>query len=183
MPEIWDGNSVPGLGRSPGEGNGKPLLYSYLENPMEREDWWATVHGVTKRWTWLKWLSTLAQRSLSAKLPAICEMIFSLQDTPSFLLYPLMTFQDYVFCLLSSLTTDRKTWGIIILQNHQAHRETPILTLRVTFSGQPSLLQIRKLLKPVYHLSPFTHMGVFYVPWTQSNSLTTYLVTPSLDWT
>ena len=39
---------VPGLGRSPGEGNGKPLQYSCLENPMNREAWRAKVHGVDK---------------------------------------------------------------------------------------------------------------------------------------
>ena len=42
--------SVPGLRRSPGEQNGNPLQYSCLENSMEREAWWATVHGVTKSW-------------------------------------------------------------------------------------------------------------------------------------
>ena len=160
MQEIWDGNSFPGSGRSPGQGNGKPLLCSCLENPMERGAWWDTVHGVTNSWTWLKWLSTLEQRPLCAKLPAICEMIFSLQEPhPSFCIRWWLS--EIMFCLLSSLTTDRKTWGIIILQNHQGHRETPNLTLRVTFSGQPSLLQVRKLLKPVYYLSLFTHMGVF----------------------
>ena len=35
--------SIPGLGRSPGEGSGNPLQYSYLENPMDRVAWWATV--------------------------------------------------------------------------------------------------------------------------------------------
>ena len=40
--------SVPGSGRSPGGGNGSLLQYSYLENPMDRRTWWATVHGVTK---------------------------------------------------------------------------------------------------------------------------------------
>ena len=43
--------SIPGLGRSPGEGNGNPLQYSCLENPMDRGAWWATVHGVTQSWT------------------------------------------------------------------------------------------------------------------------------------
>ena len=43
-----DTGSVPGLGRSPGEGNGDPLQYSCLENPMDGETWQATVHGVTK---------------------------------------------------------------------------------------------------------------------------------------
>ena len=41
-----DPGSVPGLGRSPGEGNGNPLEYSCLENPMDRGAWQATVHGV-----------------------------------------------------------------------------------------------------------------------------------------
>ena len=40
--------SMPGLGRSPGEGNGNSFQYSCLENPMNRGAWWATVHGVTK---------------------------------------------------------------------------------------------------------------------------------------
>ena len=43
-----DLGSIPGLGRSPGEGNGYPLQYSCLRNPMDREAWWAIVHGVTK---------------------------------------------------------------------------------------------------------------------------------------
>ena len=42
---------IPGWGRSPGEGNGYPLQYSCLENPMDRGAWWATVHGVTKSGT------------------------------------------------------------------------------------------------------------------------------------
>ena len=43
-----DPDSIPGLGRSPGEGNGNPLQYSCLENPMDRGAWQAIVHGVTK---------------------------------------------------------------------------------------------------------------------------------------
>ena len=43
-----DTGSILGLGRSPGEGNGKPLQFSYLENPMDRGVWQATVQGVTK---------------------------------------------------------------------------------------------------------------------------------------
>ena len=40
--------SIPGWGRSPGEGNGNAIYYSCLENSMDRGAWWATVHGVTK---------------------------------------------------------------------------------------------------------------------------------------
>ena len=39
--------SIPGPGRSPGEGNGNPLQYSCLGSPKDRGAWWATVHGVT----------------------------------------------------------------------------------------------------------------------------------------
>ena len=46
-----DSGSIPGLGRFPGEGNGNPLQYSCLGNPMEGGAWWATVHGVTKSQT------------------------------------------------------------------------------------------------------------------------------------
>ena len=44
-----DPGSIPGLGRSPGEGHGNPLQYSCLENPMDRGAWWAAVHGGSQR--------------------------------------------------------------------------------------------------------------------------------------
>ena len=44
--DIRDSGSIPGLGRSPGEGNGNPLQYSCLENPIDRGAWQATVHRV-----------------------------------------------------------------------------------------------------------------------------------------
>ena len=46
-----DLGSIPELRRSPGEGNDNPLQCSCLENPMNGGDWWATVHGITKRLT------------------------------------------------------------------------------------------------------------------------------------
>ena len=49
-----DLGSIPGSGRSPGEGNGNPLQYPCLENHMDGGAWWATVHGVTKSWTRLR---------------------------------------------------------------------------------------------------------------------------------
>ena len=48
-----DGGLIPGLRRSPGEGNGTPLQYSFLENSMDGGAWWATVHGVAKSRTQL----------------------------------------------------------------------------------------------------------------------------------
>ena len=46
--DAGDLGSIPGSGRSPGEGNGNPLQYSCLGNPMDRGAWGATVHGVAK---------------------------------------------------------------------------------------------------------------------------------------
>ena len=57
-----DPDSIPGSGRSPGEGNGNPLQYSWLENPTDREAWWATVHGVAR-----------VGHNLATKPPPICQ--------------------------------------------------------------------------------------------------------------
>ena len=51
--DAGDLGSIPGLGRSPGEGNGNPLQYSCLENSMDRGAWPTTVHKVSKNWTQL----------------------------------------------------------------------------------------------------------------------------------
>ena len=59
--DIRDVGSIPGSGRSPGEGHGNPLQYSCLGNPMDRGASRATVHGVTKSQTRLKQLSTHTQ--------------------------------------------------------------------------------------------------------------------------
>ena len=56
--DIRNTGSVLGLGRSYEGGHGNPLQYSCLENLIDRGAWWATVHGVAKSQTWLKWLST-----------------------------------------------------------------------------------------------------------------------------
>ena len=66
--DAGNGGSVPGLGRSPGGGHVNPLQYSCLENPMDREAWWATVHGVAESWTRLEQLSTHAPVCLSFHL-------------------------------------------------------------------------------------------------------------------
>ena len=55
-----DSGSIPGSGRSLGGGNGNPLQYSCLGNPMDRGTWWATVHGVIKSRTRLS-MHTMGQ--------------------------------------------------------------------------------------------------------------------------
>ena len=52
--DVRDVGSSPGFRRACGEGNGNPLQFSCLKNPMDRGDWSASVHEVTKNWTWLK---------------------------------------------------------------------------------------------------------------------------------
>ena len=49
--DVSDAGSILGSGRSPGEGNGTPLLSSCLGNPMHRAAWRAAVHGVAQSWT------------------------------------------------------------------------------------------------------------------------------------
>ena len=61
-----DLGSIPGSGRSSGEGNGTPLQYSCLENPMERGAWWATVHGIAKSRTRLSDFTSLHTHSTVA---------------------------------------------------------------------------------------------------------------------
>ena len=48
---VGNASSIPGLGRSPGGGNGNPLQYSCLENFKDRGAWWVIVHNVAKSWT------------------------------------------------------------------------------------------------------------------------------------
>ena len=48
--DLKDMGLIPGSGRSSGGGNGNPLQYSFLENPMDRGAWWATVQRVAKSW-------------------------------------------------------------------------------------------------------------------------------------
>ena len=75
---------IPGLGRSPGERNGNPLQYSCLGNPMDREAWWATVHGVAKSQTWFS--AELSNNSLnllvfSAALEVVWQVNFLFQSS------------------------------------------------------------------------------------------------------
>jgi len=65
---VGDPDSIPGLGRCPGEGNGNPLQYSCLENSMDRGVWWALVHGVAKSQTRLSDFSSLHFTSLGIVL-------------------------------------------------------------------------------------------------------------------
>ena len=64
-----DPGLIPGSGRSPEEGNGNPLQYSCLENPMDGEAWWATAHAVAKSRTQLRDITSLAVQWLRLYTP------------------------------------------------------------------------------------------------------------------
>ena len=67
--------SVPGSGRSPGEGNGNPLQYSCLENPVDRGAWWAVVHGVAESWTRLERLALSLFRGIQLIISVVVKVI------------------------------------------------------------------------------------------------------------
>ena len=72
-----DLNLIPGLGRSPGEGNGYPLQYCCLEDSMDRGAWWATVHGITESNMTKRLLLSSAAAAAAAKslqsCPTLCD--------------------------------------------------------------------------------------------------------------
>ena len=87
--KAGDPGSIPGLGRSPGEGNGNPFQYSCLENSMDRGDWWATVHGIIKSQTWLTHSHTQCNRREPFKalwnlFVLTCHLIKVLKKPPLF---------------------------------------------------------------------------------------------------
>ena len=75
-PSAGDLGSIPGSARSPGEGNGNPLQYYCLENPMDRGAWWATVHGVTKSQTRLSDFTSVIQWKFKPRFEACALTAF-----------------------------------------------------------------------------------------------------------
>ena len=99
----------PGLGRSPGEGNGNPLQYSCLENSMDGGAWWATVHGVAK------------SRTRLSDFTPLCFM----DSYQTFLLY---TFPKFSRQSLSSLWLDVIMWVILANELWTRHHSHHFLT-------------------------------------------------------
>ena len=105
---IRDVGLIPGLGRSPGEGNGYPFQYSCLKNPMDRGAWWAIVHGVAKSQTRLKGLSThvCCCSKASSSLLLTTSLLYYL---PSKLFFTVNIYEVSAgFCPVRSPTNSRK---------------------------------------------------------------------------
>ena len=118
--------SIPGSGRSLEEGNGNPLQYSCLGNPMESKAWWATVHGVEKSWTQLSTHTmhynvlqsahNMAHGPLEVKFSTTLDLVCSNQ----FLSCPMaMKFLKAVPCPLPSCF-------ITIPTGHRAHSQEAV---------------------------------------------------------
>ena len=73
---MGDLGSIPGWGRSLGEGNGNPLQYSCLENPMDGGAWWTIVHGVAKSRTQLSNFTSLLHRDLEVRAESAVTLLW-----------------------------------------------------------------------------------------------------------
>ena len=127
-------------GRSPGGGHGNQLQYSCLENPMDRGAWWATVHGITKSWTWLKWLSMhihIQNTSLS-KCSTVLYALFPINNG---------TWTHFHNLLNRSPIYDATVWGCCQLyHNKQCSIDFKLLAQRVgTFQMLKKYCHLKKL--------------------------------------
>ena len=105
-----DLGSIPGLGRSPGEGNGNPLQYSCLENPMDGGAWWATVHRVEKSRT--RWETSLSL-SYYNKNEKCVEYLLTYKNLPGLLLSENVnkqTFEKDVWIKLFKKKKEKDIW-------------------------------------------------------------------------
>ena len=107
---------IPGLGRSPGGGNGNPIQYSCLENPMGRRAWWVTVHGVAKSRTGLERLSASTPYCLLQERATSSLMLFVYPAHMSLVMLILLSLFICVhvflyLLILSSLETSYKLFA------------------------------------------------------------------------
>ena len=106
-----DTGSIPGLGRSSGEGNGTPLQYSRLGNPMDRGAWWATVHGVTKELNTTYWLKQTKQCTKFFIYQGIfCELIHNSEPLTYRSISPFLAFIGTKLAMQLAFKEEDKTW-------------------------------------------------------------------------
>jgi len=130
--DVRDKGSIPGLGRSPGEGNGYPLQYCCLENPMDRGAWRATVYRVAQSHTRLKQLSTHTRHRLRVKYHKTALLFSCKQRVLSFPTFlsnlatdqsPLTPSSHSIICYNSSRNSGRHlTIAGLLQRTHTATR-------------------------------------------------------------
>ena len=121
-----DPGSIPGGGRSPGEGNGTPLQYSCLENPMDGGAWKAAVHGVAQSRTWLKWPSS-SSSSMTQRMKCKCSGLV-VKVLPSLL---------FMFCLASLSVTPQEGSPFQPLYTHCGQMKKSNTDSAYVFQGKP----------------------------------------------
>ena len=147
-----DPGSIPGLERSPGEGNGTPLQYSCLENPMDGGVWWATVHRVTESQTWLSdftftlWKNKVLHSLFYCSLMGIHFVMVS--ELPFYLFHLLKhnTCQDstWICCMFRIITfTDGIVYLMLILKGkNYTHRLPSALQRDLGLKTKPSFIWV-----------------------------------------
>ena len=112
-----DMSLIPGSGRFPGEGNGNPLQYFCLENPMDGEAWWATVHGVAKSRTWLHFHFHAQYTGKSHKKVHAALEFFTLsrwRTSRKINLHNKQNFKKYIYLYILPREKDHHSEGIYI---------------------------------------------------------------------
>ena len=109
--DTWDIASIPEWGRSPGEGNGNPLQYSCLGNPMDRRAWQPIVHGVAKSWAWLSAHTPPVQYAYVFVCRHVCmQIIYGVNLLLNLVSLSLLTGWPQIRHILA-FKCNLKTWG------------------------------------------------------------------------
>ena len=136
---------IPGLGRSPGEGNGSLLQYCCLENPVDRGAWQAAVHGVAKRWTQLSNFTFTFNQSISFQRNAVFQFLIGLHQHFAKMGFPrpfrCLVDQRYFYniiytfkCVDFALIVLKQQYKTLALQHDLSQR---CQTIRSTYSSIP----------------------------------------------
>ena len=150
--DMRDVGSIPGSGRSPGEGHGYPLQYSWLEDPMDRGAWRAIVCGVAKSRTWVKWFSIHAVIpstlmfhffsifvwfKFSILLYSMSESDYSLITLVILTLGPVMTWQPGLLAVISRVNVNKDTGSKMF---RREKRDLSCISLPINGRHNPAFL-------------------------------------------
>ena len=117
--DAGDSGSIPGSGRLSRGGNGRPLQYSGLENPMDRRAWWATVRVVTKSWTQLSMharththtLNPAERRQLFEYLDVLGTKLFSCIKSLNTYSNPMRLYSYHPILQINKFTQGLERWS------------------------------------------------------------------------